>query len=270
MAALVKPKKSLGQNFLIDKNIAEKIVKLIDISPEDFIIEIGPGYGILTRFFCDTPAKFICSEIDSRLVKNLQAEFKFFENISIIHQDFLSFDLESINYSGKSVKLIGNLPYNITSPVLFLMIHKYPLVKKAVFMIQKEVAERIIANIGTKNYGILAVLLQTFYQVKYGFSVSPRVFRPKPKVDSAVISFDIRPDFYLNCERSFYERLVKTAFNQRRKMLKNSLQNVIDRNKMDQIPFDFNRRAEDVSIEDWKNLCQFLTKKKHLIQAMNG
>jgi 16S rRNA (adenine1518-N6/adenine1519-N6)-dimethyltransferase len=270
MVVLVKPKKSLGQNFLIDKNIARKIVKLIDISPEDFVVEIGPGYGILTHFFCNTPATFICSEIDSRLVENLQTEFKSFDNISIIHQDFLSFDLGSINRKSKTLKWVGNLPYNITSSVLFLMIHNYPLVKKAVFMVQKEVAERIVASIGSKNYGILAVLLQTFYQVKYGFSVSPQVFRPKPRVDSAVITFDIRSDFYLNCERTFYERLVKTAFNQRRKQLKNALQKVIDRDKMDQIPFDFNRRAEEVSIEDWKKLCQFLEKKKHLIQAMSG
>ena len=270
MAVLVKPKKSLGQNFLIDKNIAGKIVKLIDISVEDFIIEIGPGYGILTHFFCNTPAVFICSEIDSRLVENLQTKFKSFENISIIHQDFLSLDLDSINNEGKTIKWIGNLPYNITSSVLFLMIHHFPMVKKAVFMVQKEVAERIVASVGSKNYGILAVLLQTFYQATFGFTVSPHVFRPKPKVDSAVISFDIHPDFSLNCERSFYEQLVKTAFNQRRKQLRNALQKIIDREKMDQIPFDFNRRAEEVSIEDWKNLCQFLEKKKHLIQAMNG
>lgn len=270
MALLVKPKKSLGQNFLIDKNIARKIINLIDISPEDLIIEIGPGHGILTQYFCDTPATVICYEIDSRLVENLQSTFKSFDNISIVHQDFLSFDFKSLNHANKTLKWIGNLPYNITSPILFLMIHHFPLVKKAVFMVQKEVAERIVANVGNKNYGILAVLLQTFYAVTFDFSVTHRVFRPKPKVDSAVISFDFRSDFYLHCERQFYEQLVKTAFNQRRKQLKNSLQKLIKKEKMDQIPFNFNQRAEEISIEDWKSLCQFLAKRKNLIQAPNG
>ena len=145
MVALVKPKKSLGQNFLIDKNIAEKIVKFVDISSDDLVFEIGPGHGILTRFFCNTPATFICSEIDSRLVENLQIEFKSFSHISIVHQDFLTFNFNTLNHTGKTIKWVGNLPYNITSSILFLMIHHFPMVKKAVFMVQKEVAERIAA-----------------------------------------------------------------------------------------------------------------------------
>jgi len=266
----IKAKKSLGQNFLHDKNIAKKVVDLIDISSEDLIIEIGPGQGILTQFFCHHPVSFVLVEIDSRCVDFLSEKFNRQKNISILNHDILSFDFDSIVSKNKTIKWIGNLPYNITSPVLFRLLDLYPAVEKAVFMVQHEVAKRIVADYGNKNYGILSVLMQTFYEVSIKFSVSNKVFKPQPKVSSAVILLDIKKDVVLNCERLFYRELIKTAFNQRRKQLKNSLERILNKKKLEKIPFDFSRRAEEIPLEEWNELCQLLEKKKNLIQAANG
>ncbi len=260
-----KPKQSLGQNFLIDKNIAGKIVNLIQVSKDDLIVEIGPGRGVLTQFFCDKPASFVIVEIDSRSVDLLRQNLAQCTKIEIVHGDFLSFDINSLNLQKRRLKWIGNLPYNITSSVLFKMLSVHPLVQKAVFMVQVEVAQRIVSTSGSKLYGILSVLMQTFYDVKLVFKVSKHVFRPKPKVDSAVISLDIRPEVTLNCDMLFFQKLVKTAFNQRRKQLRNSLRSYFDREEIESVPFDLSRRAEDLTVEEWKKLCRFLEKKKKLI-----
>lgn len=265
-----RAKKSLGQNFLIDKNIARKIVDLIQITANDLVVEIGPGRGILTQFFFEFPAEFICVEIDSRLVEFLQQKFAREANITIVHEDFLHLDLSTLDLTERHMKWVGNLPYHLTSPVLFRMWTCYPRVARAIFMVQKEVADRLIARVGTREYGILSVLVQTVYQVRREFSVPRTVFRPSPEVDSAVISFAIRKNFSLNCEMCLYERVIKTAFNQRRKQLKNSLQSIISRETMEWIPFDFSRRAEQITIEEWINLCQYLAPRKNLIRATNG
>ncbi len=270
MKQKIKPKKSLGQNFLIDKNIAKKIVDLIEVSYEDLLIEIGPGQGVLTQFFCDKPINLIAIEKDIRCVEQLQQTFLANKNISIVHQDFLSFDFSQINKQRGNLKWLGNLPYNITSSVLFKLLSIFPSVKKAVFMVQKEVANRINAASGNKEYGIPSVLIQTFYKVSKEFNVSKNVFRPKPKVSSAVISLDIRQDFDLNCNMLFFQRLVKTAFNQRRKLLSNALEPILDKRGMEQIPFNFNRRPEQIHVKEWKELCVQLEKKKTLIQQRSG
>lgn len=270
MKEKIKPKKSLGQNFLIDRNIAKKIVDLVEVSNEDLLIEIGPGQGVLTRFFCDKPINLIAVEIDIRYVEQLQQTFQAHKNISIIHHDFLTYDFSQINEPRGKLKWLGNLPYNITSSVLFKLLSIFPAVKKAVFMVQQEVANRINAASGNKEYGIPSILIQTFYKVSKEFNVSNKVFRPKPKVDSAVISLDIRPDFDLNCNMLFFQRIVKTAFNQRRKLLSNALEPIMDKSGMEQISFNFNRRPEQIPVNEWKDLCVQLEKKKTLIRQRSG
>ena len=261
----IVPRKSLGQNFLIDGNIAGKIVELAKISADDLIIEVGPGQGILTQFFLTRAAPIVAIELDSRCVAILKDKFGGHERLTILNQDFLEFDFDSLDYTGRQVKLVGNLPYHITSSVFFRLLAVAPLIGRAVFMIQKEVAQRIVSAPGGKEFGILAVLLQTFYEVKLQFLVSRLVFRPVPKVDSAVISLERRGDFQLGCAMMSYQKLIKRAFNQRRKLLRNALQSLIDRPTMEQLSFDFNRRAEQVPIEEWVNLCRQLEQREILL-----
>lgn len=255
------PKKSLGQNFLIDGNIARKIISLLKISSGDVIVEIGPGKGILTHFFCDCKNEVYAVELDDRCVKFLKNKFKDCSNITIVHQDFLDWDSNINKKTEQKIKWIGNLPYNISSSVLFKLIELYPGVQKVVVMVQKEVAERIVASHGNKNYGILSVLLQTFYKTKKQFNVSRNVFRPKPKVDSSIITLELIRNIQIGCELQLYLTVIKKAFNQRRKLLSNSLNTLFSQRDIEEIPFEFHRRAEEVSIEEWKTLSQYLHPK---------
>ena len=261
MADKILSKKSLGQNFLVDHNIARKIVALLDIKSEDYIIEVGPGTGILTQFFFDLKNNLTAVELDQRCVELLKRKCEKHANVEIVHGDFVKLDLERLKINAKQEKWIGNLPYNITSSVLFKMLDSYPRVKRAVFMVQKEVGERIVASKGNKSYGILSVLMQSFYQSRLHFKVSNRVFRPQPKVASAVISFELRTDSRIECPMPDYQELIKKAFNQRRKLLRNSLQSMISKEDRKRIPFEFNRRAEEVSVEEWKSLSRHLPQK---------
>ena len=255
------PKKSLDQNFLIDRNIASKIISLLDISPNDVLIEIGPGKGILTQFFFELKNTVYAIEIDKRCVEYLNDTLKKYSHINIIHQNFLDWTLEKQNFVKKELKWVGNLPYNITSSVLFKLIDLYPQVRRAVFMVQREVAERIVASHGNKDYGILSVLVQTFYSVKKRFVVSNSVFRPKPRVDSAVITLECRKNVNLGCELQTYQQVVKKAFNQRRKLLTNSLKSLFSQDDFENQPFEFHRRAEEVPVKEWKILSQHLHQK---------
>ena len=255
-------KKSLGQNFLVDRNIAGKIIELLEISREDFIIEIGPGQGILTQFFFGLKNDVLAIELDRRCVDFLKSQCESHSNIQIIHDDFVKLDVGELTVEASPQKWIGNLPYNITSSVLFKMLDLYPTVERAVFMVQKEVGERIVASEGKKDYGILSVLIQTFYQSRMHFRVSNQVFRPRPRVDSAVISFERKSNPEIKCPMTDYQQLIKSAFNQRRKLLKNSLHSLLDDRELENIPFEFNRRAEEVSVEEWKKLSRHLAPKR--------
>jgi len=257
----IRAKKVLGQHFLVDGNIAGKIVALVDATVDDLIIEIGPGLGVLTRLLVTKAVPVVAIELDERCVTRLKSELSGFAQLKIIQQDFLAFDFSSLDDSGRRVKLVGNLPYQITSSVFFRLLAINPLVDKAVFMVQKEVAQRLVSSPGGKSFGILSVLMQTFFEVQLQFFVTCLAFRPVPKVDSAVISLERRGDFQLGCALSSYQKLIKQAFNQRRKLLRNALRDLIGRQIMEQLPFDFNRRAEQVPIEEWVKLCQQLEKR---------
>ncbi len=248
----VKPKKSLGQHFLADDNIARKIVGLIDPTSK-VLVEIGPGTGALTKFLVDLPIPLMLVEFDNEAVESLKTTFHGSE-LKIIHQSFLLWEVEA--HLQFPACFIGNLPYNISSPVLFHLLENLNWVEQGIFMVQKEVAERICAKHGNKTYGILSVLLQTWFTVKYEFTVPETVFVPRPKVKSAV--FSIRKKETLHPpEFSTFKKLVKAGFNQRRKTLRNALHAHSFSNPNEAEKF-LTQRAEQLSIDEWAQLYRCL------------
>jgi len=243
----IKPKKSLGQHFLTDRNIARKIVSALHAEDCNCIVEIGSGTGVLTSLLAereDIATYFV--EIDREAVSLLREKFPSIRD-RIIHGDILGIDLGTVFKA--PVARIGNLPYNISSPVFFKILENRGLVKEIVCMVQKEVARRIASPPGSKEYGILSVLLQAFYSVQYLFTVNPGVFNPPPKVNSGVIRLVRREMENLSCDEEKFFRVVKTSFNQRRKMLRNSLHNhFLLRDADDPL---LKKRPEQLSVSDF-------------------
>jgi 16S rRNA (adenine1518-N6/adenine1519-N6)-dimethyltransferase len=219
----LKPRKSLGQHFLTDKNIARKIVSALKANDCNSIIEIGPGTGILTSLLTgkkDIMTYFV--EIDPHAIQLLRDDFPFLQE-RLIQADFLDLDL-SLHFK-PPIAIIGNLPYNISSQIFFKILENRDKIKEVVCMVQKEVARRIASPPGNKDYGILSVLLQPYFSIEYLFTVNPGVFNPPPRVNSGVIRLLRNENVKLSCDEEKFFRVVRTAFNQRRKIIRNSLQN---------------------------------------------
>ncbi len=251
-----KPKKRFGQNFLQDENILNKIVKEINPQPENHIIEIGPGYGALTHKLLSSTDNLIAIEIDNELANNLKEKFP---QLKLINEDFLETDLSILALQGEKLRIVGNIPYNITSPILFKLIENNALINDAVFMVQLEVAKRMTANKGSKDYGILAVILKYFTNTELCFKISPNVFFPKPKVYSALVHIHFKETTHSEEEQKFFISIVKAAFGNRRKTLKNSFSNSI----FHEIDFsnsgiDLSLRAENLDVEHYLQLTQFV------------
>ena len=221
----LKPKKSLGQHFLKDANIARKIAGSLTLKGYTDILEIGPGTGILTEFILELGMRQVCLvEIDSSAVEILKKKYDS-QNSKIIHGDFLKMDLESL-FPGKFA-IIGNLPYNVSSQIFFKIIEHKDKVSEVVCMVQKEVGERIGSAPGNRDYGILSVLLQAYFNIDYLFTVNETVFVPRPKVKSSVLRLSRNERRELACDEELFKRVVKTGFNQRRKILRNSLRSIL-------------------------------------------
>jgi 16S rRNA (adenine1518-N6/adenine1519-N6)-dimethyltransferase len=244
----VRPKKHLGQHFLVDENIARKIVSSLSDSSGP-LLEIGPGKGVLTKYLLrEFPGLFVI-EIDTESVIYLKDTFPGLAG-RIMEGDFLRTDLSGVFPGPFSV--IGNFPYNISSQILFRILEYRDQVTEVVGMFQKEVAERIAASPGSKKYGILSVLVSAFYEIEYLFTVSENVFFPRPKVKSAVIRLTKIADVRLGCDEGIFFTVVKTAFNQRRKTLRNALKGLIGPEKMGGELFSL--RAEQLSAEQFATL----------------
>ena len=245
----VRPKKNLGQHFLHDQNIARKIVDSLGTTVPN-VLEVGPGTGILTRFLLERPElKLRVIEIDTESVEYLQLNYP---GLKIYSEDFLRFNT-SHAFDGK-FSIIGNFPYNISSQIFFRILEMKDVVPEVVGMIQKEVAERIAAGPGSKTYGILSVLLQAFYDIEYLFTVPEQVFVPPPKVKSAVIRLSRNKVEALPCSEKRFFQVAKMAFNQRRKMLRKSLNGICK-----QLPEQFaTKRPEQLSVESFIQLTCFI------------
>lgn len=247
----VRAKKNLGQHFLKDLAIASKIVDSLKLETTRQVLEVGPGMGVLTQFLNEKPdldLKLI--EIDRESVTYLNEHFPALEN-RIISGDFLKIDLAGV-FSGPFV-VIGNFPYNISSQIFFRVLKYKNQVPEVVGMLQKEVAERICAGPGSKTYGILSVLLQAFYNLEYLFTVHENVFSPPPKVKSAVVRLTRNNVEKLACDEDLFLKVVKTAFNQRRKMLRNSL-----KSEFGDVPPEFETfRPEQLGVDEFIRLTSY-------------
>ncbi len=224
----VRPKKNLGQHFLVDLNIAKRIADTVDAPFADLpVLEVGPGMGVMTQFLTEKPRPLKVVEIDRESVDYLNEHLpRLRENI--ISGDFLRMDLTEV-FGGQPFVLTGNYPYDISSQIFFKMLDNKELIPCCTGMIQHEVAVRMAAQPGNKQYGILSVLIQAWYDVEYLFTVEPGVFNPPPKVQSAVIRMTRNQVTDLGCDWPLFRRVVKTVFNQRRKMLRVSLRQLVDK-----------------------------------------
>ena len=250
----VNPKKFLGQHFLIDDNISKKIVDNINFKKFKKVIEVGPGKGALTKHLLHIKDILTLIEVDNESVVFLKNEF-LNEKLDIIENDFLKFDIQSAYPSEENILIIGNFPYNISSQILFKSIDNYKSVKAIIGMFQKEVAERIISKNNSKQYGILSVKTQLFYDTKILFDVSPNVFFPKPKVNSAVISLTRKENINIDCDLELLDRIIKLSFQHRRKKIKNSLKKLdIEKNILEDSIFE--SRPEQLTIEEFVKLTR--------------
>jgi 16S rRNA (adenine1518-N6/adenine1519-N6)-dimethyltransferase len=249
----VYPKKNLGQHFLKDKGIAQRISASLTGEGYSSVLEIGPGMGILTEFIIRREfPDFSVIEIDNESVHYLGEKFP--ELKHIITGDFLTFDVDA-NYNGK-LAIIGNFPYNISSQILFRVLKYREKIAEVCGMLQKEVAERICSKPGSKTYGILSVLIQAFYSAEYLFSVSNKVFSPPPKVLSGVIRLRRNETISLECNETLFIKVVKGCFNQRRKTLKNSVRAAFDLKTFDY--HDFHLRPEQLSVNQFVELTNWI------------
>lgn len=251
---MVRPKKYLGQHFLKDQNIAQKIVDSLN-GIEANVCEVGPGTGVLTTLLLNKPDinKLILIDVDEESIEYLNDNFHD-ERLLIIQADFLKYDLKNL-FEG-TFSLIGNFPYNISSQIFFKVLENRNLIPEVVCMIQKEVAERIVEEPGNKTYGILSVLLQTWYDVSYCFTVNEGVFLPPPKVKSAVIKLSRNDTDALKCNEDLYFRVVKAGFGQRRKTLRNALRPMLTPEMITMEILD--KRAEQLNKHQFEELTQII------------
>jgi 16S rRNA (adenine1518-N6/adenine1519-N6)-dimethyltransferase len=251
----VKPKKHLGQHFLKDEDICQQIVEaLTGHGGYNTVVEVGPGVGAITKYLVQKPYIFSVVEIDRESIAYLQQHYP---NLKIHSEDFLRMDFRPIT-NGSKMAIIGNFPYNISTQILFKVYDERHLVTECVGMFQKEVAERVASKPGSKVYGILSVLIQAFYDVEYLFTVHEHVFDPPPKVKSGVIRLKRNSVEQLPCDEKLFKVVVKTAFGQRRKTLRNSLKPLLNERNVDASGDIFNLRPEQLSVAQFVEITKMM------------
>jgi 16S rRNA (adenine1518-N6/adenine1519-N6)-dimethyltransferase len=266
--ARIRPKKALGQNFLTDGNILGQIARLVERGPDSLILEVGPGKGALTRLLADEGARVVAIEFDRQLVPLLRKEFSGNDAIEIVEADILAVDLPALllQRDAGTWQVAANLPYNISTPVLFRFLEARRLFSRLVLMFQKEVGERLVAPPGTREYGVLSVLFRLHFEIKRAITVKPGSFRPVPKVDSVVLTFDPLPEARVDVgDEEFFRLVVKAAFGQRRKTLWNCLKLLdLGRPEGELIQalalcgIDPQRRGETLSLDEFALLARTL------------
>ncbi|MDB9980113.1 MAG: 16S rRNA (adenine(1518)-N(6)/adenine(1519)-N(6))-dimethyltransferase RsmA [Flavobacteriales bacterium] len=241
----VRAKKHLGQHFLKDEGVAEKIANTLNFNGYNKVLEIGPGTGVLTKYLLEKDIELVAMDLDRDSISFLEANY-LNKNLQLLEADFLKYDLSDV-FGESEFAVTGNFPYNISTQIVFKTLENKEKIPEFTGMFQKEVALRICAKEGSKTYGILSVLTQVFYEAEYLFTVPPTVFNPPPKVESGVLRLVRKADFSLACDEKMLYKVVKTAFQQRRKTMRNSLKsfNLSDKIKEDTI---FGQRPEQLSV----------------------
>lgn len=258
-------KKSASQNFLIDGNIVRKILTEAQISKDDLVLEIGPGPGALTEALLETGCEVLAIERDEKLAPLLK-RFPGSDNLSIVCDDFLEFPLEEhmkkMLPPGKKAKVVANLPYHITTPILGMLVPLHMYFSDLILMVQKEVADRFIAEKGTKDYSSFTLFLQFFSEVSYCFTVEPNCFHPRPSIQSAVVHLKLRPPPSIDYPESFF-LMLRTAFGQRRKMMRASLKKFypssLVENSLEKLGKNPLLRPEELSLDEFIKLYQILS-----------
>ena len=255
-------KKNLGQHFLVDNNFIEKIVNFINPKANEDILEIGAGLGALSIPVLQKAQKLTAIELDKRSIAILSEKAKNVGELRLINQDFLKIDLSSLNLH-TPIHLIGNLPYNISTPILFHCLKYRHLIKDMIFMLQKEVVERICAEPNNKNYGRLSIMLEQFFESEFLFSVPPAAFSPPPKVESAVLIMKTRekPAWEI-LEQGIFNEVVQISFSQRRKMIRKSLEKIISSQNLEKLAINPQLRPENLSGEDFAKIANFVVLNK--------
>lgn len=249
------PRKRFGQNFLINQQVIHDIISAVDPKPNQTLVEIGPGLGALTFPLLDRIEHLHVVELDRDLVARLRKQAK----LSVHESDALKFDFSALKEADKPLRIVGNLPYNISSPLLFHLASFAHLVEDQHFMLQREVVERMVAEPGNKEYSRLSVMLQVRYDMDSLLDVPPDSFDPPPKVDSAVVRMLPKPLDQLKVkDQAIFAEVVAAAFSQRRKMLRNTLAAYAERIDFAALQFDLTRRAEDVPVDEYVMLANLL------------
>ena len=254
----VRAKKFLGQHFLTDLSIARQIADTITLADVP-VLEIGPGMGVLTQFLLRNPAiRLTAVELDHESVAYLR---EWYPELQLVEGDFLKMDLRTL-YPDGPFCVIGNYPYNISSQIFFKVLEYKDRIPMCSGMLQKEVAQRLASAPGNKAYGILSVLLQAYYDIEYLFTVGPEVFNPPPKVDSAVIRLTRNSREKLDCDEQLFKTVVKTAFNQRRKQMRNSLQQLVGKGHPVLQENIFTKRPEQLHVDEFVELTRLIQNSK--------
>jgi 16S rRNA (adenine1518-N6/adenine1519-N6)-dimethyltransferase len=255
----IVPKKALGQSFLVDLRILERIGEIAELSGQDEVVEIGAGLGVLTTFLGERVKRVIAIEKDPRFIDKLKEITVPFGNIELVHQDALGIEFKKF-YLGNKLKVVSNLPYSVSSPILIKLLDEREVFSLMVLMVQKEVGERIVASPGTKAYGSISVLIQTYMDAEIKLHVPPSAFWPQPKVESVVLKLIPLSSPRVNVpDERFFRRVVKAAFSSRRKILANSLSSIFPREMVEAIlkaaEIDRKRRAETLSLEEFGRIA---------------
>jgi 16S rRNA (adenine1518-N6/adenine1519-N6)-dimethyltransferase len=259
------PSKRLGQNFLIDENIVRFINRTAAPEKDQLILEVGPGLGVLTKYLLDSGAKVIAIEFDSRLAEYLKKTITK-ENFKVIHEDACKTDYTKLTQGINDYRIISNLPYSISTPLLAKLLELDNLPADMVFLLQKETAQRFVAEPNNKSYGGISVRIQAAYDTKYIRTVSPSVFHPKPEVDSAIVKFMRKDKFPKKIIRDSLSILVKTAFSKRRKKVTSNINNLFInkdfKNIFGNLSIDLNARAENITPNQYLKLAEILINQK--------
>ena len=263
----INPRKSLGQNFVVEPNTIRQIIELASIEADDFVIEVGPGIGSLTSSLLEVAGHVTAIEVDDALVRVLTDLLRPEDNrFRLVNADVMNLDVNALLAArNESWNLVANLPYNISVPLICDFLERVPVITKMTVMVQKEVAERLVAKTGEKAFGLPSLKIQYFAEVKKIADVPPSVFLPKPKVDSSLVQIERREKYVTSANYDVLFELAKRSFSQRRKMLRRSLKETFDLNDFESAGIDPTRRAEDITLEEWGALTNQLIRKQEKI-----
>jgi len=262
----IHPKKSLGQNFVVEPNTIRQIIKLADLDPADFVIEVGSGLGSLTLALLESCEHVTAVEVDDVLVKILkEVTGEQIENkLRIIHTDVMELDLKQVlEERSNHWNLVANLPYNIAVPMICDFLEKAPLISKMTVMVQREVAERMVAKVGDKAYGLPSVKIEYFAEAKIIADIPPTVFIPKPRVESSIVQIVRHENPVISEDYEILFSLIKSAFRHRRKMLRSSLKGILSTDDFVATEIDPTKRAENLTLKEWELLTKQIVSRGH-------